>query len=98
MMSASPHNAVTVNDVGPRDGLQNQPKILTPAERVKLVKALLGAGMTHVEVGAFVSPKAVPAMAGADEVGVMNWPPPPGRRVFAWCFTAVMPWRRPTPA
>jgi hydroxymethylglutaryl-CoA lyase len=59
---------VTVNDVGPRDGLQNQPKILAPAERVKLVKALLAAGMDHVEVGAFVSPKAVPAMAGADEV------------------------------
>jgi hydroxymethylglutaryl-CoA lyase len=59
---------VTVNDVGPRDGLQNQRKILVPDERVQLVKALLRAGMTHVEVGAFVSPKAVPAMAGADEV------------------------------
>ncbi len=60
--------SVTVNDVGPRDGLQNQPKILAPAERVALVRALLKAGMNHVEVGAFVSPKAVPAMAGADEV------------------------------
>lgn len=59
---------VTVNDVGPRDGLQNQPKTLSPAERVQLVEALLAAGMDHVEVGAFVSPKAVPAMAGADEV------------------------------
>jgi hydroxymethylglutaryl-CoA lyase len=59
---------VTVNDVGPRDGLQNQPKILEPTERVELVKALLAAGMKHVEVGAFVSPKAVPAMAGADRV------------------------------
>ena len=62
------HNRVTINDVGPRDGLQNQPKILTPAERVQLVRALLAAGMDHVEVGAFVSPKAVPAMAGTDEV------------------------------
>jgi len=61
-------NRVTINDVGPRDGLQNQPKILTPAERVQLVKALLASGMDHVEVGAFVSPKAVPAMAGTDEV------------------------------
>jgi hydroxymethylglutaryl-CoA lyase len=60
--------AVTVNDVGPRDGLQNQRKILAPAERVQLVKALLAAGMNHVEVGAFVSPRAVPAMAGADLV------------------------------
>jgi len=61
-------NRVIVNDVGPRDGLQNQSKILTPAERVQLVTALLAAGMDHVEVGAFVSPKAVPTMAGTDEV------------------------------
>lgn len=60
--------AAIVNDVGPRDGLQNQQKILAPAQRVQLVEALLEAGMKHVEVGAFVSPKAVPAMSGADEV------------------------------
>ena len=59
---------VTINDVGPRDGLQNQPKILAPADRVRLVEALLAAGVDHVEAGAFVSPKAVPAMAGTDEV------------------------------
>jgi hydroxymethylglutaryl-CoA lyase len=59
---------VSVNDVGPRDGLQNQAKILSPAERVRLVRALLTAGMEHVEVGAFVSPRVVPAMAGTDEV------------------------------
>ncbi len=60
--------AVTVNDVGPRDGLQNQERILEPAARVRLVRSLLDAGVRHVEVGAFVSPKAVPAMAGAAEV------------------------------
>jgi hydroxymethylglutaryl-CoA lyase len=59
---------VVVNDVGPRDGLQNQPKILAAADRVRLIRALLSAGLRHVEVGAFVSPRAVPAMAGADEV------------------------------
>jgi hydroxymethylglutaryl-CoA lyase len=59
---------IVVNDVGPRDGLQNQKKILEPADRVRLVRALLDAGMDHVEVAAFVSPKAVPAMAGAAEV------------------------------
>jgi hydroxymethylglutaryl-CoA lyase len=59
---------VTVNDVGPRDGLQNQQKTLAPAERIRLVEALLASGMKNVEVGAFVSPRAVPAMAGADEV------------------------------
>ena len=59
---------VTINDVGPRDGLQNQQKILSPEQRIELIRGLLKAGMRHIEVGAFVSPKAVPAMAGADEV------------------------------
>ena len=59
---------VILNDVGPRDGLQNQSKVLEPADRVRLVRALLAAGVTHVEAGAFVSPRAVPAMAGAGEV------------------------------
>jgi hydroxymethylglutaryl-CoA lyase len=59
---------VVVTDVGPRDGLQNQPKILTPADRILLINALLEAGMQQVEVGAFVSAKAVPAMAGTDVV------------------------------
>ena len=59
---------IIVNDVGPRDGLQNQPKVLQPDERVRLVKSLLAAGMSHIEVGAFVSPRAVPAMAGARQV------------------------------
>ena len=59
---------LNINDVGPRDGLQNQAKHLAPSERIDLVRALLAAGLRHVEVGAFVSPKAVPAMAGADEI------------------------------
>ena len=59
---------VTINDVGPRDGLQNQAKILSPAQRLELIKALLEAGLPAIEVGSFVSPRAVPAMAGAAEV------------------------------
>ncbi|HEY8568563.1 hydroxymethylglutaryl-CoA lyase [Microbulbifer sp.] len=59
---------VLINDVGPRDGLQNQPRVLSVAQRVQLIQALLNAGVQSVEAGAFVSPKAVPAMAGTDEV------------------------------
>ncbi|HSM69457.1 MAG TPA: hydroxymethylglutaryl-CoA lyase [Xanthomonadales bacterium] len=59
---------VIINEVGPRDGLQNQPRVLSVAQRVKLIEALLQAGVNHVEAGAFVSPRAVPAMAGSDEV------------------------------
>ncbi|GAA4098560.1 hydroxymethylglutaryl-CoA lyase [Zhongshania borealis] len=59
---------IIINDVGPRDGLQNQARVLTPAQRIQLINSLIAAGMRNIEVGAFVSPKAVPAMAGTDEV------------------------------
>lgn len=59
---------VFINDVGPRDGLQNQAQILSPQQRLKLIQSLTKAGLDGVEVGAFVSPKAVPAMAGTDEI------------------------------
>lgn len=59
---------ILINDVGPRDGLQNQPKILSVDERQQLIKALVNANVPAIEVGAFVSPKAVPAMAGTDTV------------------------------
>lgn len=59
---------VIINEVGPRDGLQNQPRTLTPAERARLIRALFAAGLSHIEAGSFVSPKAVPQMAGADQV------------------------------
>ncbi len=76
---------VIVNDVGPRDGLQNQPKILEPQQRLQLIRSLLDAGMKHIEVGAFVSPKAVPAMAGADQL-FAGLPDRPDAR-----FTALIP-------
>jgi hydroxymethylglutaryl-CoA lyase len=59
---------VTVVEVGPRDGLQNEAKPLGIDERVLLVDALVDAGLSVVEVGAFVSPKWVPQMAGSEEV------------------------------
>lgn len=59
---------IIINDVGPRDGLQNQSKLLNIDERLQLIGALVDAKVDHIEVGAFVSPKAVPAMAGTDEV------------------------------
>ncbi len=59
---------VIITDVGPRDGLQNQPKILSIDERIALVQAIAAAGVPQIEVGSFVSPRAVPAMAGTDQV------------------------------
>ncbi len=78
---------VIINDVGPRDGLQNQPRVLEPAQRRQLIEALLAAGMRHIEVGAFVSPKAVPAMAGTDQVVA-------GLPAGDYEFSALIPNRR----
>ncbi|WP_448212019.1 hydroxymethylglutaryl-CoA lyase [Colwellia sp. MEBiC06753] len=61
-------NYVRINDVGPRDGLQNQATILTPEQRLTLIHGLIDAGLPAIEVGSFVSPKAVPAMAGTDQI------------------------------
>ena len=67
-MSPATTDAIILNEVGPRDGLQNQPRILTAQQRLQLIEALVAAGLRSIEVGSFVSPKAVPAMAGSDEV------------------------------
>ncbi|MCC6224233.1 MAG: hydroxymethylglutaryl-CoA lyase [Thermoleophilia bacterium] len=58
---------LTICDVGPRDGLQNDPKVLDPAVRAELVNRLAGAGLPRVEAVSFVNPARVPQMAGAEE-------------------------------
>ena len=59
---------VDVFEVGPRDGLQNEAAAVSVDDKVAFCDALLDAGLPAVEVGAFVSPKWVPQMAGSDEV------------------------------
>lgn len=59
---------VTISEVGPRDGLQNERTILDPATRAQLVARLAAAGLRRIEAVSFVHPKLVPAMAGAEEV------------------------------
>jgi hydroxymethylglutaryl-CoA lyase/(R)-citramalyl-CoA lyase len=59
---------VTICDVGPRDGLQNEEKLLDPATRVELVNRLAAAGLPRIEAVSFVNPERVPQMAGAEEV------------------------------
>ena len=61
-------SAVTVCDVGPRDGLQNDAVILEPAVRAELVDRLATAGLSRIEAVSFVNPARVPQMAGAEEV------------------------------
>ena len=60
--------AVTLCDVGPRDGLQNEADVLEPVVRAELVNRLAAAGLPRVEAVSFVRPDRVPQMAGAEEV------------------------------
>jgi hydroxymethylglutaryl-CoA lyase len=73
--------SIAIREVGPRDGLQPEAPVPV-ATRVELITALIAAGASIIEVAAFVSPKAVPAMAGAAEV-VAELPPSPAVRRVA---------------
>ena len=59
---------VIIKEVATRDGLQAQPKHLTVEQRIALLGALAETGAPELEIGSFVSPKAVPQMAGTDEI------------------------------
>jgi isopropylmalate/homocitrate/citramalate synthase len=59
---------VTICDVGPRDGLQNEQTHLEPPVRAELVNRLAAAGVPRIECVSFVNPARVPQMAGAEEV------------------------------
>jgi hydroxymethylglutaryl-CoA lyase len=67
---------VHIVEVGPRDGLQNERTPISIIDRIGFIKALLAAGLPTIEVGAFVSPMAIPQMVGSDEVlrGVNHLP------------------------
>jgi len=61
-------DVVRIIEMGPRDGLQNEKMPVGVAARIAFIEALVAAGLRTVEVGAFVSPKAIPQMVGSDEV------------------------------
>ena len=69
-------DTVRIVEMGARDGLQNEKTPVSVADRIDFIKALVGAGLNTVEVGAFVSPRAIPQMVGSDEVlrGVSHLP------------------------
>ncbi len=59
---------IQINEVSPRDGLQNQVVHLSLDEKLELIDALVAAGLTAIEATSFVSPKAVPQLADADQL------------------------------
>src|SRR5690242_20114153 len=60
--------AVRIVEVGPRDGLQNEPGFVPTATKLALIERLVGAGLKTIEAASFVSPKWVPQMADAAAV------------------------------
>jgi hydroxymethylglutaryl-CoA lyase len=70
---------ITIVDVGPRDGLQNEPRTLPPELRIELINRLAQCGVPVIEAGSFVSPRWVPQMvdSGAVLAGIK---PLPGKR------------------
>jgi len=79
-MPADPE--VLLYEVGPRDGLQNEPGVVPTADKVSLVSRLAAAGLREIEITSFVSPKWIPALADADDVAC-SVPRRPGVRYGA---------------
>jgi hydroxymethylglutaryl-CoA lyase len=73
---------VTIYEVGPRDGLQNEARQVPTADKIRFIDALVVAGIKNIEITSFVSPKWIPQLADAAEVsrGVSR---PPGVRMSA---------------
>jgi hydroxymethylglutaryl-CoA lyase len=66
---------VSVYEVSPRDGLQNEQATVPLRGKLRLIEALSAAGLRRIEVTSFVSPKWIPQLADADEVGTYARPP-----------------------
>lgn len=77
MFADSLPTRVRVVEVGPRDGLQNEAEIVSPADKLRLVNTLAASGLKNIEIASFVSPKWIPQMADAPDL-VAGFKPPQG--------------------
>jgi hydroxymethylglutaryl-CoA lyase len=68
MNSQASAKAIEIVEVGPRDGLQSEPQVLSTDAKVEFVRRLVAAGLPRIEVASFVNPKRVPQMADAEAV------------------------------
>ena len=67
-MSVKYPSKVIINEVGPRDGLQNESQTISLEHKLNLVNSLIKSGLTSIEVGSFVSPKWVPQMSDSGKL------------------------------
>lgn len=65
---ASLPETVRIREVGPRDGLQNEPEVVSTADKIRLIDMLAATGLERIEVTSFVRPDVIPQLADADEV------------------------------
>lgn len=68
MMNRFPHDGVLIQEIGPRDGLQIEPRWIETTDKIALIDALSAAGFSRIEAGSFVSPRAIPMLRDADAV------------------------------
>jgi hydroxymethylglutaryl-CoA lyase len=66
--SSAPKSRIHIQEVGTRDGFQSEPRFIPTADKIALVDALSLCGLSKIEVTSFTSPKAIPALADAEEV------------------------------
>jgi hydroxymethylglutaryl-CoA lyase len=75
---------VSIYEVGPRDGLQNERVTVPLADKLRLIEGLVWAGLTRIEITSFVSPKWIPQLADADDL-VKHMPKTEGVQTSALC-------------
>src|SRR5271156_6785927 len=75
---------VSIFEVSPRDGLQNEATPVSIADKKRLILALIAAGLTRIELTSFVSPRWIPQLSDADEL-VRTLQAPPGVTLSALC-------------
>jgi hydroxymethylglutaryl-CoA lyase len=75
---------VSVYEVGPRDGLQNEAALVGTVLKLRLIEALVAAGLTRIEITSFVAPRWIPQLADADELA-RTLPRTPGVMYSALC-------------
>lgn len=85
MSPLTPPAQVDIVEVAPRDGFQSIREPLPTADKIRCIQALIDAGLTRIEIGSFVSPKAIPQMADIGEI-VAHFVERPGMR-----FSALVP-------
>jgi hydroxymethylglutaryl-CoA lyase len=65
---ASTPTSVRIREVGPRDGFQNEPEVISTSDKVRLIDMLAGTGLRRLEVTSFVRPDVIPQLSDAEEV------------------------------